>query len=434
MQLREFVQAIRADLHPHTVRGKLVRSAGLAAGTRLGGVLIAFLASLLYARVLGPHDYGIYAYVIAWTALLAIPSGLGFPQYLMREGAKHPKCLLALREWADRRVLVSGTVIGIALATLALIPQAADARPLFLIAAPLPLLGNLSAVRQALLQAHGWIARSQWPQQLLAPAATLAIVAGLWWARGYLTAIDVMLATVACAWLAFVCNALQLQPVTSNALDQPASDDLDIRRALPFVWLGAVYLLLSRTDLIMLGSLRGARDAGVYVVSARAAELLSVVMGAANTALAPKIARFHKANDHVALQRLLTAASRRVLLATLPLATFLIVAAHPLLDWLYGREYTEGATALRILAIAQLVIVAGGPLGTVLDMSGFERTNLLSMIVAVVVNGILNLALIPRYGVTGAATATLISVVFARCMLWYQVRIRLGLRAGILRL
>jgi O-antigen/teichoic acid export membrane protein len=433
MHLRDFVQAVRADLHPHTVRGMLVRSAGFSATIKIFGVLIAFLASLLYARALGPHDYGLYAYVIAWTTLLAIPSGLGLPQYLVREGAKLPECLSALREWADRRVLFSGIVAGLVLACFALIPQAADARVLFLIAAPLPLLSNLSVIRQALLQAHGWVARSQWPQQLLAPAATLAIVAGLWWTRGSLHTTEVMLATVACAWLAFVCNALQLRPVASKTLNRPPSGVLAIRRALPFVWLGAVYLLLSRTDLIMLGSLRGARDTGIYVVAARAAEHQSIMMGAANTALAPKIARLHKANDDAALQRLLTAASRRVMLVTLPLAAVLILAAHPLLSRLYGSEYAEGASAMRILAFAQLVIVAGGPLGTVLDMSGFERINLLSMAAAVAVNVVLNLTLIPHYGITGAAAATLISVVFARCMLWYQVRIRLGLNAGILR-
>ena len=434
MPLRDLIHAVRADLHPRTVRGTMVRSAALTAGIRVGSVSVAFIASLLYARTLGPHDYGLYAYVIAWTTLLAVPSGLGLPPYLVREGAKFPESLRALRGWADRRILISGALAGILLAAFALIPQAADARPLFLIAAPLPLLANLSVVRQSLLQAHGWIARSQWPQQLMAPTATLVIVVVLWLLRGKLVPFEIMIATVACAWLALVCNAMQLRSIAGRATAEPPPKVLEIRRALPFMWLGAVYLLLSRTDLIMLGSLRGARDTGIYVVAARAAEALSLVMAAANTTLAPNIARLHKANDRAALQRLLTAAARRVMLATLPLAIVLIALASPLLTWLYGQEYAEGATALRILAIAQLVIVAGGPLGTVLDMSGFERVNLFSMTVAVVINGVLNLVLIPRFGITGAAASTLIGVLFARCVLWYQVRIRLGLDAGFLRL
>lgn len=433
MRLHDVVEAIRGDLRFDTVRGALIRSAGLTAAIRIGSVLIAFLASLLYARALGPHDYGLYAYVIAWTTLLAIPSALGLPQYLVREGAKMPECLLALRRWADSRIFVSGLVTGLLLASFALIPKAAEARPLFLIVALLPLIGNLGIVRQALLQAHGSIARSQWPQQLLAPVATLLIVAILWLTLGTLTPSEVMTATVVCAALALACNTLQLQSVAREASSTPAPATLDIRRSLPFMWLGAVYLLLSRTDLIVLGSLRGAHEAGIYVVAARAAELLSIVMAAANSALAPKIARLHKADDAVALQRLLTAAGRRVLLVTAPLALFLIVGASPLLSQLYGHDYAQGATALRILAVAQLVIVAGGPLGTVLDMSGFERVNLASMTCAVAINGLLNLVLVPHYGINGASASTLVSVVFARVVLWYQVRIRLGLDAGAFR-
>lgn len=101
MRPRQLLHTLRADLKPDTERGRLVRSTGVTAGLKIGSTLIAFGASLVYARALEPHGYGLYAYVIAWTALLTIPAGLGFPAYLVREGAKAPASLRWLLAWAD---------------------------------------------------------------------------------------------------------------------------------------------------------------------------------------------------------------------------------------------------------------------------------------------------------------------------------------------
>ncbi|MGH7058476.1 MAG: oligosaccharide flippase family protein, partial [Acetobacteraceae bacterium] len=190
--LRGLRDTLSADLRAGTERGKLVRSAGVTAALKLGAVLLAFGASLIYARALKPHGYGLYAYVIAWTALFTVPAGLGFSSYLIREGAKAPQSLRWLRRWADKRVLVSGIASGILLACAVFLPEAADARWLFVIAAPLPLLNNLSAVRRALLQARGWVARGQWPVLILGPALMLAAIAALWLLQGRLYPLDLV--------------------------------------------------------------------------------------------------------------------------------------------------------------------------------------------------------------------------------------------------
>jgi O-antigen/teichoic acid export membrane protein len=85
MRLRNLLDTLRDDLRPGTRRSELVRSAGMVTGLKIIGGLLAFVASLLYARALGPHGYGLYSYVIAWTTVLAIPVALGLPQYLVRE-------------------------------------------------------------------------------------------------------------------------------------------------------------------------------------------------------------------------------------------------------------------------------------------------------------------------------------------------------------
>jgi O-antigen/teichoic acid export membrane protein len=162
----------------------MVRSAGITAGLKIGSVLLAFVASLVYARALGPGEYGLYAYVIAWAALLAVPAGLGLPGYLLREGAKSPESVKNLLRWADKRLLLGGLAMGCVFAGGSAISGNPHTKLLFLVAAPLPLLSNLTYVRRSLVQALGRVARSQWPTLILAPGVTLAGIIVLWAMRG----------------------------------------------------------------------------------------------------------------------------------------------------------------------------------------------------------------------------------------------------------
>ncbi|HEX5314671.1 MAG TPA: flippase [Gammaproteobacteria bacterium] len=432
MHLRALRKTLAADLRAGTERGRMMRSAGVTAGLKLGATLLAFGASLIYARALEPHGYGLYAYVIAWTALLTIPAGLGFSTYLIREGSKAPASLRWLRRWADKRVLLSGIAAGILLACAWFVPQAADARWLFIIAAPLPLLNNLSAVRRALLQARGRVARAQWPLLILGPALMLIALAILWVWRGRLYPIELVAAMTGAAIVPILVNHWQLHRST-RASGSQALEGARVRAALPFMWLGMLYLVNNRADLILLGTLRGAHDAGIYAVASRAAELVTFFLVAANMVLAPRIARLYHEGNLALLQRLLTAAVRRVFLFTLPIALVFIVAAHPLLYYLYGPAYAQGALALQILAGAQLLATSSGPRGVVLNMTGHEKLTAVGVTLSAALNIALNAALIPLFGVQGSAMATGISIVAFSLLLWYWVRRRVGVNPSALR-
>ncbi len=425
--MRNLIKTFRDDIQSGTDRGKLVRSAGATLALNVGYVLIGFLASLLYARVLGPHDYGLYAYVIACSQVLIIPSSLGLSSYMVREGAKSPQSLLWLLHWGDARTLIAGLIAAALMACAYFIPTAAGARVLFLIAAPLPLLTNLGSVRKALVQAHGWVARSQWPQTILAPGLALTSLAGFWFWRGGFTAGELMSITVLALLPAIAVNSMQLKmAVRDTSALEPAR--ALIRDALPFVWLNGMYLINSRVDVILLGSLRGAREAGVYAIAVRAAELVPYLMTVANLTIAPRVSRLHRDGKFDQLQRLATATAIRVLLVTLPLALVLVFGASLLLDLLYGSSFTEGSNVIRILALSQLVVVGFGPVGVLLSMTKHADLSARAFTVGAVLNIGLNLALIPRFGMIGAALATGISTISSYTLCWYMVRRKLALR------
>ncbi len=430
MHLRRLLQTLHTDLYAGTERSAMTRSAAVTAGLQLLATIVTFGSSLLYARVLGPHGFGLYAYVTAWATLLTIPVALGLPAYLVREGAGRPGINRNLRRWADIRVLTVGAAIALVLVAAYWVPVVGRARILFLIAAPIPLLAALGQVRQSLLRALNRVATSQWPL-VLGPLLLVLTMLSVWLWRGGLQPWEVMAAALAATALIFVVGHLQLHRVTRRieATPPPA---LSLRAALPFMVMGVLFLVNSRADIILLGSLRGPHDAGIYAIVARAAAFVTFFAGAVNMVIAPRIAALYRATEWATLQRLLTASARRVLVLSLPLAVIFLVVARPLLTFLYGEPYAEGAWVLRILTLGFLSIVIAGSTAVVANMTGHERLTLHSVGVSVAVNIVLNLVLIPVLGMNGSAIATATSLVLFSGLQWYWVRSRVGLRPSAL--
>jgi len=228
--------------------------------------------------------------------LFTIPVALGLPAYLVREGAGRPGINRKLRRWADLRVLTVGAAIALVLVAAYWVPVVGRARILFLIAAPIPLLAALGQVRQSLLRALNRVATSQWPL-VLGPLLLVLTMLVVWLWRGGLQPWEVMAAALAATALIFVVGHLQLHRITRRieATPPPA---LNLRAALPFMVMGVLFLVNSRADIILLGSLRGPHDAGIYAIVARAAAFVTFFAGAVNMVIAPRIAALYRASQH----------------------------------------------------------------------------------------------------------------------------------------
>lgn len=419
------LKALKNDFRTDTERGKLLRSSGLTAGMKIGATLIALLASLLYARALGPNGFGAYAYVAAWVTILTIPAGLGLPQYLIREVARCPQSIFWLLRWTDDRLFVAGLITALLMTGAAFIPGGRDTRWLFIVAAPIPLLSNLSASRSALLQAQGRIASSQWPQALIAPLVMLCSLALLWLWQRELRPIELIGAMTGCALIPLIISSIQLKN-SSHLEGLEPSSNVSIRNTMPFMLLAGLYILNNRVDLIMVGSISGAHDTGVYAIASRVAMLTPFVAEAANITLAPRVSQLYHTGQTILLRRMLRAATWRYTLITAALAVLLIVAAHPLIGYLYGTEYHASATPLQILVIGYFIRVALGSAGTVLTMTGREKAVAYNMLFAVVINIVMNGLLISRYGSIGASIATAFSLVLSQVLLWRQAHRQLN--------
>jgi O-antigen/teichoic acid export membrane protein len=174
--------------------------------------------------------------------------------------------------------------------------------------------------------------------------------------------------------------------------------------------MAVVRALLSRSDLLMLGMLADTTSVGIYAVASRVTDLVAFALTAINVIFAPNIAALHARGDHAALQAMVTTTAWWAALSALVIGLPLFVLAGTVLS-LFGDAFTSGTVVLRILLVGQIVNVAAGSVGPMLTMTGHERQAAIVLGVAAAAQIGMNTAMIPLFGMEGAAVTTALTVI-----------------------
>ena len=111
-------------------------------------------------------------------------------------------------------------------------------------------------------------------------------------------------------------------------------------------------------------------------------------------------------------------------------AALILLLGKPLL-WLFGPQFTSGDPVMFILVIGFLIRSSMGPAEFLLNMMGQQRACAINLASAAVLNIVLNLVLVPAYGLLGAATATATALATVAILNYLVARRRLGLNIAI---
>ena len=387
---------------------------GRGGGLNLLGAIcdrLALFAIITLLARLGEEDVGRYGSCFALLALLGLLSLAGFRSAMTRFVAMHVADADASRLRGTLRLglgltVMASTLIGAVLAGLApwvarTLGDATLTEGVRLVALSLPAVTFSDA---ALAATQGW--RTQRPFTLIGrvfepllrlglTAAALAVGLGF---------VGAMWAVVVGAWAAAALAALALHRQLRTT--PKANAVYEIREIFGFSmvsWVSA----RRRPELIWIGTLLigaldegGQREVGVFNVSTRLVMLAVFVMAPINAAFTPHMAHLFHTGQTEGAARAYGSATRWILALSMPAFIVLVVFPEELLEY-FGKSYATAATVTILLALGQFVSAAAGPCGTVLNMSGRVRLNMIDNIGALVVNVALNLLLIPDYGIVG---------------------------------
>lgn len=418
----------------------LARAASGTFGLKIANTGLLFLASVFLARLLGASGFGAYAYAIAWVNLLTVFAVMGLDRLVVREIAIYVKqsswgLLGGILRWSSIMTVFISLGIALISAGIAWIFTKGGSSQMtivFWIAIVMLPFVTLTRLWQSTLQGLKHIVVGQLPEMLIRPVLFIIFIGMAYIIYG--GNIDVVHATgfqVIAAGIAFIFCTLQLRKLLPSSVynvDKVYRRKQWIRSALPLLFISGMNIVNVRIDTIMLGIMKGAEEAGIYVVASRGSEMIGFVIVAVNVALMPTIASLYASGEMGKLQKIITRSARIMLIIAVPVFLSLILFGYWFL-YLFGIEFTKGQPALIILCIGQMLNVAVGCVGTLLTMTGHERDAATGVGISVISNLILNVVLIPKWGAQGAATATVCSLTISNIIWTIFVYKRLGISA-----
>jgi O-antigen/teichoic acid export membrane protein len=166
-------------------------------------------------------------------------------------------------------------------------------------------------------------------------------------------------------------------------------------------------------DSILLGILKGPIEVGWYAAAYKPVTAAIAIPISYFSGLFPALSRTWAAG-HKQFQIMITRSLNLTAIFAMPLGVGGSFLAEPMIYGLFGPDYSNSVPALQILCWSAVLITLRGNFRHSLNAAGRHRMDLLCAAAAVALNLILNLYLIPQFGIVGAAAATLASE-----LLWF---------------
>jgi len=185
----------------------------------------------------------------------------------------------------------------------------------------------------------------------------------------------------------------------------------------PMLLTNSLYLIMNWTDILMLGYFENEAQTGIYNAAVKTAALGSVAISAINSIAAPKFAEIYLKEGKNGLGKLVRQSTMLSLLLSLPVFAMIFIFPDFLLGF-FGNEFNEAKTSLIILTIGHFINTFSGSTLYLLNMTGKEKAGRNILGFGALLNIILNILLIPVYGITGAAIATASSTI-----LWNSIAV-----------
>ncbi|HAX85309.1 MAG TPA: flippase [Cyanobacteria bacterium UBA11370] len=403
-------------------RSRIIKSVAGTSGLNLTATGLAFVVSIPMTRLLGAEGYGIYAYAISWIFILNIPATLGLDGLIIREVAASQSrqawgLIQGLLRWSNQVVLL--TSVTIALLSLAvawgLTKENSQTLLTFSLALILLPLITLTSLRQSTLKGLHHVVTGQLPESLIQPLVFLVLLTSAYFIIPQeVNPPLVMVMRVVSSIIAFLVGTIMLYWILPKAI-KTASPEYQVKQWLSsglfMLLISGTFGIFSRTDSVMLGIIKGTETVGVYTISNRLSGLILFGMVIGCQVLGPHIASLYAEGKIQQLQRLTTKSTRTMFFAGSLITIILLVFGHWIL-LIFGREFTQGWLILAILSIGNLMNVATGAGGLLLNMTRYEADYAKLTSISAVMNILLNALLIPLWGAEGAASATTITMFF----------------------
>jgi O-antigen/teichoic acid export membrane protein len=418
--------AAHAWLNRTTDQRLIQRNALFAFAIRVASAGLLYLSQVILARWMGASEFGVYVLIWTWVLVLGGVSHLGLSMVMIRLVPHY-------RETGEagllRGLLRAGRLTALGVGTLI---AALGMAGLYTFGHRLEP-QTLTDLQDGIGRGHGWMGAALVPPYILRPLVlllgmALAHAVGLTMAAATAAAVAIL-----ATWLAafvqtrMVQNRLPQQPSPAPRRYALATW---LKIAAPLLLIYAAELVMQNADIIILAAYLPPSEVGMYFAAAKTMALVMFVHYAVGSAAAHRFSILHARGDREGLIAAVRDAVRWTFFPSLAAAVVILALGRPLL-WLFSPQFTAAYPVMVILVVGFLARAAVGPAEFLLNVMGEQKMSALVAVTSAATNIVLNLILIPRYGMFGAAAATAGALVFAAFANAAVARQRLGLEISI---
>jgi len=194
-----------------------------------------------------------------------------------------------------------------------------------------------------------------------------------------------------------------------------------IQNAWPFALLGLLGVVMINTDIIMLGLLRDASEVGLYSAAQKPIQVLYVIPAILASAFLPAITKLVNKEDKK-LREIMEQAMTATLLIGLPIILGGIILGEKLMNFMFGSEYAAATLSFQILLITIAIVFPSVIIANAVFAYDKQKSFIGLLALGALGNIIFNLLLIPKYGITGSAVATIGAELSANTFIWLKMK------------
>jgi len=397
---------------------KIARGTGIVFVGTVVSMLLGFLSRAIIARHFSTSEYGIFNLVLTLLSITLVVATLGFQNSLPREVAyyreREPSKVKHILSTALLIVAVNGILWALLLIFGAgAISQSLNeerlTHALRISALALPFWA-LSATLISISRGFGRVRERVYFQNIIYPATWLVFVVllillerpfdSIFW--GYVMAQGI-------TFFALFFESYRIGLINMKLSFSPRLGRRLVLFSLPLMFVGILNFLMTWTDTLMLGYYKGSSVVGLYNAASPLARLIPIFLNSAGVIYPPLVMTLYAQGSMKKMGRVYQILTKWIFLMTLPLFAVMFLFPEATISFLFGPKYMSATPALQILALGFMFHTFLGLNGMTLIVIGKPTFNMIGDAFAVVSNIALNIALIPQYGIVGAATATAVS-------------------------
>jgi len=435
------INKLSLKLHRDEQFFELLKSSSISFTLRIVGIILGYAFVLLVTQGYGAEAMGIFTLTFTFLQIISIISRLGMDTVILRfigeSIAENNRKNIVIDIYKKILYLTLPMSLFITIIAYTITPIVCEYilnKPELITAFQLASFGVLPMTilfinREALRGLKIIILYSFFSSIALPLFASLIVLFLLYFSTDNLMPIYAQLTAIIIAGIMSIFlwkyHVSQLTNKSTSKKETNISFKKILKTSLPMMLASSLFIVMSWTDILILGAFRSTEEVGIYSVALKVSLLTSIVLMSINSIAAPKFAEIWGKKDLQGLKNIVKQSTKLIFLLSLPILLFILFFPEFILSF-FGEQFELGATALIFLALGQFFNAISGSVGMLLTMTGHQIIYQNILIVTIIINIFLNLLWVTEYGLVGVAMATMVSTILWNTLMGYFVWKKFG--------